>query len=223
VKLDAWFGRLKVSDLADYWHEKGKNLASDYPEQAIEPLHFKSHASAMNFAYYITARVLQCLEPLESLHKGCLINNDEGCQETERWIQVLLRIAAGIDWEQCVRLNTYKVGFASLLLACALRTRRLETGLWMQNWLDGHLKGFHFEEGNFPVFQILGTLRLINHERMSGRDVLALFQTMDDQGGSGKLGSYHSQRLSSLWIYGRCRRTGVKCSYRRSLSHLGLT
>ena len=138
-------------------------------------------------------------------------------EEVEAWILILLRIAAGISWKHCVRQNVYTVGFTGLLLACMLKSRNPATGLWIQRWLEEHLKGDEFEEGNFPVFQVLETVRLVNRERADGWDVLSLFQTVDDRGGSGKLGSYHSQRLVSLLVYARCRSTGSMQSYCRMI------
>ena len=212
-KLDKWYALLPAFDLPEFWQGKGDYVARSQTELDIQPLLFKSHFSAMNFAYYITARVMQCTGPLESLRGTSQAEIGDAYEEAEAWISILLRIAAGIRWKQCIQLNVYTVGFAGLLLACALRSHSLATGLWMQNWLEDRLKGNDFEEGNFPVFQILEILRLVNYERKHGRDVVSLFQTVDDGGGSGKLGSYHSQLLASLWVYGRCRTTGRMCSY----------
>ena len=105
----------------------------------------------MNFSYYVTARIMQCAKPLASLDGTLHENIDEMYEEIEAWIMILLRIAAGIDWEECTELNAYTVGFASLLLACSLRSRRLETGVWMQGWLEQRLsKSNAYEEGAQP-------------------------------------------------------------------------
>ncbi|KAK7415542.1 hypothetical protein QQX98_005788 [Neonectria punicea] len=167
----------------------------------------------MNFAYYVAARVMQCIGPLHSLERASTVEIDQMYEETETWVLLLLRVTAGISWKECIRLNVYTIGLAGLLLACALRSRSLATGLWIQSWLEERLNGDEFEEGNFPVFQILDALRLINRERRNGRDVFSLFQTVNDGGGSGKFGSYHSQIISSLLVYGRCRTTGEMYSY----------
>ncbi|KAL2108535.1 hypothetical protein VUR80DRAFT_3698 [Thermomyces stellatus] len=216
-KLDRWLDRLPVSDLPERWQYAMKDVGPDGAEPDIQPLRFNSHVSAMNFAYYVTARVMQCTGPIETLEAPCQADLDEAYEETEAWVSLLLRIAAGIRWEDCLHRNVFTIGFTGLLLACALRSRRLAAGIWMQNWLEERLKGKDFEEGNFPVFQILEAVRLINRERMNGMDVLALFQTVDDGGGSGKLGSYHSQMLVALCVYGRDRSSGGLCSYQRTL------
>ncbi|UNI24303.1 hypothetical protein JDV02_010840 [Purpureocillium takamizusanense] len=220
--LNGWHAFLPGHDLPMSSHQEQIHPAQGEP--LFQPLHFRSHRSAMNFAYYVTARVMQCTGPFESLDAaspGC-VDLDVAYQEAEIWISILLRIAAGIDWDECIQSNVYSVGFTGLLLACSLRTRSHVVGLWVQNWLEERLMGDDFEEGNFPVFQILDTIRLINDERSRGWDVLALFQTVDDGGGSGKFGSYHSQCMGSLWVYGRCRDTGDMCLYRRSLRMTGM-
>ena len=217
LKLDDWFAFLPVSELPEYWEDDGGSVAPTRCLSAVQPLHFKSHKAAMNFAYYVTARVMQCTGPLGSLVGDPRTDIDTIYGEVEAWILMLLRIASAIDWDQCIKLNVYTVGFTSLLLACALHSRNIEIGTWMQTWLEEHLKGNEYEEGNFPVFQILEALRLVNAERRDGRDVFALFQTVDDSGGSGKLGSYHSQLLVSLQVYGRCRTSGAKYTYRRTV------
>lgn len=218
VRLEQWLALLPVTDLPDCWEDGREPATTEQGILDVRPLHFQSHRAAMNFSYYVTARIMQCTEPLSSLDGTLHENIDEMYEEIEAWIMILLRIAAGIDWEECTKLNAYTVGFASLLLACSLRSRRLEAGVWMQGWLEERLsKSNAYEEGNFPVFQVLEGLRLVNAERRDGRDVFAMFQTVDDSGGNGKLGSYHSQMLVALQIYGRCRTSGTMYTYRRTV------
>ncbi|KPM42912.1 hypothetical protein AK830_g3603 [Neonectria ditissima] len=201
-KLDHWYASHPPSEISECMeHDRDQEaFGSDRPE--IEAIHFKSHYVAMNFAYYVTARVMQCTAPLQSFEDASVVDIDQMYAETESWVRLLLRIAAGINWKDCIRLNVYTIGLAGLLLACALRSRSLAAGIWTQGWLEERLRGDGFEEGNFPVFQILDALRLINRERGNGRDVVSLFQTVNDGGGSGKFGSYHSQMINSLLVFG---------------------
>lgn len=160
----------------------------------------------MNFAYFVASRVIQCGQPPENPDQD---TSTDASNDVESWVLILLRIAAGIDWETCVQTNVYTVGLVSLFLACLLCSRSLAIGLWMETWLhEQQQQKSGFEEGCFPVFQVLGGLRLINAERQKGRDVIALFQSTNDGGGSGKFGSYHSQTITSFLVYGRCRVTG---------------
>ncbi|CZR67689.1 uncharacterized protein PAC_17588 [Phialocephala subalpina] len=216
-RLDEWHASLRDHDLPevmktqDLWNAVGMQK----PEDAA--IRFRSHSLAINYAYYVTARVMQCTKFLQSLGNDSLVDIDDPYEETEIWIQILLRIAAGIDWNECIRLSVYTIGLAGLLLACALRSRKLATGRWVQEWLEERLKEDDgFEEGNFPVFQILIALQIINCERSNGRDVISLFQTVDDGGGSGKFGSYSSQFIQSFLVYARCHETGNLYSYQVS-------
>lgn len=210
-KLDEW--RVCFPDLAEIERNPNRLKRFDLKRPENEAIYFSSHKLAMNMAYYVVARAMHCVGPLETFASASMHNIDNLYEETEAWIFILLRIAAGISWENCVCLNAYIIGFAGLLLACALSSRSLETGLWIQEWLEKRLGQGGIEEGNFPVFQILDAVRLINRERRNGLDVVALFQTVDDGGGKGKFGSYSSQFIWSMLVYGRCRSTGELASY----------
>jgi hypothetical protein len=215
-RLDEWHASLRDHELPEVMEDQSLLNAVGMQKPEAAAIRFKSHGLAINFAYYVTARVMQCTEPLQSLGNNSLVDIDDPYEEMENWIQILLRIAAGINWNDCIRLNVYTIGLAGLLLACALRSRKLTTGLWIQEWLEQRLKEDGFEEGNFPIFQVLDALQVINCERRNGRDVISLFQTVDDEGGSGKFGSYSSQLIQSFLVYARCNETGNLYSYQVS-------
>ncbi|KAL7940539.1 hypothetical protein V8C42DRAFT_224750 [Trichoderma barbatum] len=217
-KLDEW--RACLPGLVEVEANLNCLKSFDLKSPGHETIYFPSHKLAMDMAYYVVARVMHCAGPLQTFASASMHNTDDLYEEIEAWIFILLRIAAGISWEDCVCLNAYTVGLAGLLLACALSSRSLETGLWIQEWLEMHLGRDGIEEGNFPVFQILDAVRLINRERRNGLDVVALFQTVDDGGGKGKFGSYSSQLISSMLVYGRCRSTGELVSYHVSAESL---
>lgn len=217
-KLDMW--RAFFPDWMELTGNPNRPMYQDLRSPQNEAIYFSSHKLAMNMAYYVVARVMHCSGPLQSFAGASIHNIDEMYEEIEAWIFILLRIAAGISWEECACLNAYTIGFAGLLLSCTLCSRRLETGLWIQEWLENRLEPDRFEEGNFPVFQILDAVRLINRERRNGVDVVSLFQTVDDGGGRGKFGSYSSQLIRSMLVYGRCRSTGELISYHVSMRGL---
>ncbi|KGQ12098.1 hypothetical protein BBAD15_g2149 [Beauveria bassiana D1-5] len=203
-RLDAWdrlfslSGRVEDTDML---HATAATLK-------VRPLHMPSHTEAMDYAYFIVSRVLQCSGPLYSLYTQRSEEMRKRYTEVEYYIHLLLRVVAGMDWQDCVRYNMYTIGITSLLLACLLRSHDPRIGLWCENWLQGCLDGNSFEEGNFPLFQTSRIIRLLNGQRSQERDIFGLFQTVEDGGGSGKFGSYQSQALSSLLVYSRCRTTG---------------
>ncbi|KAL7952226.1 hypothetical protein V8C34DRAFT_319224 [Trichoderma compactum] len=217
-KLDMW--RVSCPEWMELTADPDRPKDLDLRSPQNEAIHFSCHKLAMDMAYYVAARVMHCSRPLKSFAGASAHNTDEMYEEIEAWIFILLCIAAGISWEECVCLNAYTIGFAGLLLSCTLCSRRLETGLWIQEWLENRLKPGRFEEGNFPGFQILDAVRLINRERRNGVDVVSLFQTVDDGGGKGKFGSYSSQLIRSMLVYGRCRSTGELILYHVSTRSL---
>ncbi|WAO87328.1 Zn(2)-C6 fungal-type domain-containing protein [Fusarium falciforme] len=206
-KLNDWHTKLPLSQLPiTSFHSAGPATSED-SRLTIEPLYFQSHDSAMNYAYYITARIIQSADLLKDQ------KSTTSAQEIDRWALILLQIASGIDWEECIRLNTFAIGFSGLLLVCAMHTSNPAIGLWIQNWLEERQRNSHLEEGSFPVLQILQVLRAVNHERARGRDLFAVFQTVDDGGGEGKFHSYHSQTLTSVMVYGKEKNTENMVSY----------
>ncbi|KAI2470816.1 hypothetical protein F4781DRAFT_159061 [Annulohypoxylon bovei var. microspora] len=217
--LNDWYNQLSSlelpTDLYTVAHS-GVNYKST-PLQ-IQPLQFESHDAAMNFAYYVTARVVQYTEFLNNLEPSNReMERSDTYNAAEPWIIILLRIVAGIDWDTCIRLNTYTIGLSGLLLACVLRSNNSALGSWVQDWLSQRYREGCLEEGSFPIFQILQVLRIINQERTSGRHVYAVCQSIDDGGGIGKFDSYNSQRLGSVLVYGWCMN-----SSRFYSSHIGL-
>ncbi|KAJ4182285.1 hypothetical protein NW767_013866 [Fusarium falciforme] len=206
-KLNDWHTKLPLSQLPITSFHSAGPAASEDSSLTIEPLYFQSHDSTMNYAYYITARIIQSADLLKDQ------KSITSAQEIDRWALILLQIASGIDWEECIRLNTFAIGFSGILLVCAMHTSNPAIGLWIQNWLEERQRNSHLEEGSFPVLQILQVLRAVNHERARGRDVFAVFQTVDDGGGEGKFHSYHSQTLTSVMVYGKEKNTENMVSY----------
>ncbi|OTB02569.1 hypothetical protein M426DRAFT_193768 [Hypoxylon sp. CI-4A] len=202
--LNSWFTQLAPSEFPiDPFCTSRSGTNWDSPDLQILPLHFHSHDAAMNFAYYVVTQVVQC-----SKHPGVFqpyneqMETGDASSPLESWITILLRIAVGINWENCVKLNMYTIGLSSMLLACVLRSSSLGIGLWMEDWLNQRYQEGCLEEGSFPIYQILQVLGIINQERRQGRHVYAICQPIDDGGGVGKFDSYNSQRLESVLVYG---------------------
>ncbi|KAK9775832.1 putative Zn(2)-C6 fungal-type domain-containing protein [Seiridium cardinale] len=122
----------------------------------------------MNFAYYVTARVMQCTEFLDCLETSQSRMRISDACNSEPWIMVFLGVTAGIDWGHCKSLNAYTVDLSGLLLACDLHSSNLAIGLWAQAWAKQRYREGCLEEGSFPVFQILQILQIINLEWRAG-------------------------------------------------------
>ena len=212
--LDDWHDKLPPSELptvlnSDTTRIDGIKYGSTGAREQVVPLRFRSHDAAMNYAYYVTARIMQCMGFLGDARLSLSPPSQSERPNTdwadvEKWIVLLLRIAAGIDWESCTRLNTYTVGLSGLLMACVLRSGDPATGPWVEDWLSRRHRGGCLEEGGFPLSQILRVLHAVNQERRLGRHVHAVCQPVDDGGGAGKFQSYNSQSLPSILVYGSC-------------------
>lgn len=201
-KLIIWEQNLPLADLPASLEGEVQYL---FPEGLlVTPLQFSSHNAAMNYAYFISARLMQDA-PIDL--------SGEHITDSDHWVFLLLRITAGIDRQTCLRDNTYTIGLSSLLLAALLHTCSLDIGIWIEDWLQGFQKNAQspaLEEGSFPLAQITTVVSVINQQRRLGRNVFAVSQAEDDGGGNGKVDSYDSQDIKVVWLHGRERATGAR-------------
>lgn len=199
-KLDSWLLHLPLAEHA---------LHDDvFDNQTESPMIFQSHDAALNYAYYALSRIMQCTGAFRLLATQDYHHLGHECYEAEPWVRLLLQIAEGIDMKKCVHQNNYTIGFSGLLLAALLRCQDLLSGRRIERWLQNLLELQPTEEGSFPVYQALAVTKAINRQRMSGRDVFAVSQPVDDGGGTPKLRSYNSQIIDTLLMHGKCRITG---------------
>ena len=201
-KLIIWEQNSPLADLPTSLEGEVQYL---FPEGLlVNPLQFSSHNAAMNYAYFISARLMQDA-PIDL--------SGEHITDSDHWVFLLLRITAGIDRQTCLRDNTYTIGLSSLLLAALLHTCSLDIGIWIEDWLQGFQKNAQspaLEEGSFPLAQITTVVSVINQQRRLGRNVFAVSQAEDDGGGNGKVDSYDSQDIKVVWLHGRERATGAR-------------
>ncbi|KAE8403630.1 hypothetical protein BDV37DRAFT_249442 [Aspergillus pseudonomiae] len=195
TKLDEWLLHLPPSELPIY----------RLNDTSSTTIHFQSHDAALNYAYYVVARIMQCTGLLQELCNPSTSGYEGECSQTELWAQTLVQIAQGTEMRTSLTRNSYTIGFSGLLLAGVLRCQSLSVGLEIQNWLQTLQDLQPTEEGAFPVYQTLSVVKVINQQRMVGRDVFAVTQPVDDGGGHPKVTAYNSQFISSLLFHGRCR------------------
>ncbi|KAJ5735431.1 uncharacterized protein N7483_000556 [Penicillium malachiteum] len=203
-KLDLWLSNLPIieqpSDSESYSH-----LSS---EGGLDrPIFFQSHDAALNFAYYVLARIMQCTRSLHHLQNRKLHEELEHDEE-QGWIRLLLQIANGSSMQTSVSKNSYTIGFSGILLAVLLRCQDLTLSLEIERWLDFLHALQPTEDGAFPIYQTLGVARMVNQQRMMGREIYGVSQLEDDGGGFPKFTAYNSQSISSLLLHGVCNITG---------------
>ncbi|KAL4914606.1 hypothetical protein BDW62DRAFT_213369 [Aspergillus aurantiobrunneus] len=168
-KLDEWLLRLPPS-------EQPLATNADHSDSSQRKA-LTSHDAALNFAYYVVARIMQCTS---------LLYLSEPTFSEEAWVHFLLRIAKGTNIIDSFSKNNYTIGFPGLMLAAMPQPRLQPT-----------------EEGAFPVYQTLGIVKAINQQRMVGREIFGVTLPEDDAGGIPKFTAYNSQSISTLLFHGR--------------------
>ncbi|KAJ5085479.1 hypothetical protein N7532_010250 [Penicillium argentinense] len=205
-ELDIWVSELPPSDLPieNHGHLEGSEM--NLQENSI---HFQSHEAALNYAYYVVGRIMQCTGLLEALRMNESPPSAHEFTEEEEWTLLLLRIVKGTDMQKSLTMNNYTIGFSGLLLTALLRCRSHSLGLEIQNWLQGLANLQSTEEGAFPLYQTLGVAKAINRQKEIYRDVLGATQPVDDDGGTPKFNAYNSQPISTLLFHGICKYSGA--------------
>ncbi|PWY74201.1 hypothetical protein BO83DRAFT_27584 [Aspergillus eucalypticola CBS 122712] len=193
AKLDAWVLQLPPSEQPIY----------ELNDTDSTTIRFQSHDAALNYAYYVVARAMQCTGVLRLLYDSETAHHGGECNEEEYWVQTLVRIAQWSDMQTSVTKNSYTIGFSGLLLAGILRCQSLSVGLEIQDWLQTLINLQPTEEGAFPIHQTFNVVKIINQQRAIGRDVFAVTQPVDDGGGTPKLTGYNSQSITSLLFHGK--------------------
>lgn len=192
-KLDDWESRLLPSELPT---EPFTNTSNSL--LPVKPLMFSSHVNAMNYAYCVVARIMQCTDNI--IRSPEAVPNDT--RSTTYWLTILLRIIAGLHKPSCVKINVYSIGISSLLLSCLPRCPSLDIGSRIEGWLVDFLASSALEEGSFPVTQALAVATLINSENSAGNKVCGIGLVEDDGGGGGKYDSYSSQYIDRVVVKG---------------------
>ncbi|PYH37685.1 Zn(II)2Cys6 transcription factor domain-containing protein [Aspergillus neoniger CBS 115656] len=182
AKLDAWILQLPLSEQLIY-------KLNDTDSTTIR---FQSHDAALNYAYYVVARAMQCTGILRLLY-----DRETALPGRE------FRIAQWSDMQTSITKNSYTIGFSGLLLAGILRCQSLSVGLEIQDWLQTLINLQPTEEEASPIYQTFNVVKIINQQRALGRDVFTVTQPVDNGGGTPKLTGYNSQSITSLLFHGK--------------------
>ncbi|KAJ5584194.1 uncharacterized protein N7459_003994 [Penicillium hispanicum] len=196
-RLDKWLLLLPPSE---------QPLMDDASESS--PIFFQTHDAALNFAYYVVARIMQCTSFFHRLPSRDPQQLGSECCEAEPWVRLLLRIVQGTDMQMSIIRNNYTIGFSGMLLAASLRCQDAILGMQIRMWLQSLAEKQPTEEGAFPVYQTLAVVKAINWQRTMGCDVFGVSQSTDDGGGIPKFTHYNSQVITALWFHGKRRATG---------------
>ncbi|CAG8050866.1 unnamed protein product [Penicillium olsonii] len=204
-KLDEWHSELSQSELPIESFPGFVNR----DEGHLRPLRFNSHYFAMNYAYYVCARIMQCTHLLHGLGStGSRPDHPEN-QEINYWMMLLIRIVSGLDKGDCFGRNVHSIGISSLLGICLLRCQDAMIGKWIEDWVHEWDTLSVLEEGSFPIYQTRETIRLINEGKAPGNEIYAIALPEEDGGGTGKYMSYNSQCFDEVLTMGRRVSSGL--------------
>lgn len=207
-RLDEWLSHLPPSERPICMNSDATDISQMDMDDPDATMLFQSHEAALNFSYYILARIMQCTKLIQILQGQELDQLGHACSEEEPWVRLLLRVANGVDLKTSITRNNYTIGFSGLLLAARLRCQSLSLGMEIESWLQRLDEMKPTEEGAFPVYQTLGVVRAINRQKMKQRDVFGITQPVDDAGGTPKFTAYNSQPISALFLHGSCDVSG---------------
>ncbi|CAG9996306.1 unnamed protein product [Clonostachys byssicola] len=138
-----------------------------------EPLRFDSHRESMVAADYAWCRIL-CDE---SIVLG--ITNPSGgplspiSPNASHWMDVLVRIARGIDISECSTKNIYRRGICGMLLHSAIRCGTTNTIDVLEDILDRLISnGSAWEDCMFSNTPSVSTVRAVQRQLEQGRSIL---------------------------------------------------
>lgn len=206
--LDKWLACLPPSELPFPLCSQQSNSSQRVLDNTDDPIYFESHNAALNFAYYVVARIMQCTRSLRELEYPNVFHSGPRLSEEEAWVRFLLRIAKGTNITDSISKNSYTIGFSGLMLAAMLRCQNRSLGIEIQNWLEALKRLQPTEEGAFPVYQTLGVVKAVNQQKTMGREIFGVTLPSDDAGGTPKFTAYNSQTISTLLFHGRCQSSG---------------
>ncbi|RDW57343.1 hypothetical protein BP5796_12793 [Coleophoma crateriformis] len=140
----------------------------------IYPLQFSSHDTAMNYAYYACAQIIQ---DTGLLLEQTTVSKDEESRlhlsttKINPWILLLLRISASLDPGTCERQNCYTIGLTELLIEAVKRCPLDSVLSYVHRWVERVKAAEVFQESGNLISISLNHLSKIREERAQGRYV----------------------------------------------------
>lgn len=210
AKLDQWHAAVPPSHTPHFGNLGLKNGARHHLQVNQPPLKFHSHQAAMNYVYYIAARIFQSREGIDEFlcgpsvppyHTGQL--NPAG---VDHWIDLLLRIVADLDVMACARHSSYSVGILEILHMCHLRLPRYSQviGSCIDYLTESYANNCITHEGSTLILGFQHEFEEIEEQRNQGNDV---FYVMPRSSPDAQRELAYDD-TTPLVVYGRDRATG---------------
>ena len=147
----------------------------------IEPLRFGSHEEAMRAADYVFCRVMCDKSIVQQIIDPCAEGEAYVAASALEWLELLVRIALGLDLFDCVNRNIYRRGICGMLLHSAIRCLSPRVCCILEKLLDQLiLKGCIWEDTTFPSILSVSTVRAVRDQLQKRRRVLFISTVRHD-------------------------------------------
>ncbi|KAJ5994044.1 hypothetical protein N7451_009768 [Penicillium sp. IBT 35674x] len=175
--LDDWHAHLEFSELPveSFTSASTEPVGERDGELHVQPLRFRSYEAAMNYAYYATAQHASSQQMVDRLTTFAQPDADSSfTRENYPWESLLLRIACGLDLEDCLYKHTFKIGILSLLICCASSCPHIGVSNWIYDWIGKLGKYGGAVEDGMPVAMVIRVMRLIIAMKQDGHDAFRI-------------------------------------------------
>jgi hypothetical protein len=162
----------------------------------------------MTYAYYAAAQFSSASRTFDRMADLTTPNLSSGfSREKYPWESVILRIASGLNPNDCLYKHTFQIGIISFLIICATSCPHVSVVNWINAWverLEDH--GMAVEDG-MPLTLIKRLLRLVTMMKRSGHDIYRL--SMVDSDIREKWDFYRTDKPFLMAICGKDRLKGI--------------
>lgn len=168
-----------------------------------ESIRFESHERAMHAADYAFFKILcdeNLVQNLAPLPEPFILAADGPATDGEasHWLQILMRIARGLDIAKCAHRNMYRRGICSMLFLVGILCRDTSVFDLLEEVLDKILaRGSGWEDVTFPTLLARPTIQVVRDQLRLGR-VILLASTMTED--FDKSCTIVSNRLSQVLL-----------------------
>lgn len=206
-RLDKWHSRLSLSELPidSYTSQRQDSVSHTTNELGIRPLRFHTFEAAMRYAYYAHAQML-CSHGMLNRLKNPTFAEPPFTRAECPWVELVLRIAAGLDIADCIYKNTYSTGILSILTTCIVICPRADVASWIEEWIRKvEDLGVPLETG-LPFGLTKRIIRFILNQRPAQRDILLILPL--DIEDTEKSDLYHSDFRLQVVVCGKDMHSG---------------
>ncbi|KAL2809424.1 hypothetical protein BJX63DRAFT_405816 [Aspergillus granulosus] len=210
IKLDAWHSKLDITELPieSFTSTSIDSIRETDGNLEVEPLRFRTYEAAMTYAYYAAAQFSSADKTFDRMADLQNFDSSSGFSRDKfPWESVILRIASGLNPNDCLYKHTFQIGIVSFLIICATSCPHVSVVNWINAWIDRlEDHGMAVEDG-MPLTLIKRVFRLITMMKRNGHDIYRL--SIVDSDIREKWDFYRTDRNFVIAICGKDRVKGM--------------